>query len=161
MTDALEGPRVNGPTLREQANSPRIGRARFIGNAIGAVLLLLLLALAAGFAGLKETLQIGPQQASVPNHWVSLVAGILAFLCLVDLAVRRRHDRGQSGTDCAALLFLLLLIFGAARFGLLASIPAVAIAAVGVLAGLYLLVALAILPGSNGPNRYGPDPRQH
>lgn len=161
MTDALEGPRANGPTLSEQANSPRIGRARFIGNAIGAVLLILLLTIAASFAGLKETLQMGPRELSVPNHWASLVAGVLVFLCLVDLAVRRRHDRSQSGADCAALLFLLLLMFGTARFGLLASIPAVAIAAVGALAGLYLLVVLAILPGTNGPNRYGPDPRAH
>ena len=90
---------------------------------------------------------------------MSLAGSALAFLCLVDLAVRRRHDRGESGVDCAALLLLLELIFAASLFGLLASIPLAVTAAIAGLAGLYLLVVLAVLRGNTGPNAYGQDPR--
>jgi uncharacterized membrane protein YhaH (DUF805 family) len=34
-----------------------------------------------------------------------------------------------------------------------------AVAAVAGVSGLYLLVMLALLPGSRGDNRYGPPPR--
>jgi uncharacterized membrane protein YhaH (DUF805 family) len=159
MTDALEGPRVKDVTLREQANAPRIGRARFIGNAIGIVLLILLIEVGLAFAGLKEEAPSGASGAILPSRWVSLAGSALAFLCLVDLAVRRRHDRGESGVDCAALLLLLELIFAASLFGLLASIPLAVTAAIAGLAGLYLLVVLAVLRGNTGPNAYGQDPR--
>lgn len=159
MTDALEGPRGRETSLREQANSPRIGRARFIGNAIGIVLLILLIEVGLTFAGLKEAAPSGATGAILPSRWVSLAGSVLAFLCLVDLAVRRRHDRGESGADCVALLLLLELIFAASQFGLLASIPLAVTAAIAGLAGLYLLVVLAALRGNTGPNTYGQDPR--
>jgi len=161
MTDALGGPRAKEPTLREQANAPRIGRARFIGHAVGLVLLIGLIEIGLTVAGLKETLPVGAQEVALPSRWVGLAGSVLLFLCLADLAIRRRRDRGRGGVDAAALLLLLTLIGVAVRFQPLTGIPAIAAAAVSVLAGLYLLVVLAILPGTRGPNEYGPDPRLH
>ena len=43
MTNALEGTEPAKPTLREQANAPRIGRARFIGHVVGYVLIIALI----------------------------------------------------------------------------------------------------------------------
>jgi uncharacterized membrane protein YhaH (DUF805 family) len=159
MTDALEGPRVKPTTLREQANAPRIGRARFIGHAIGIVLLIAAVVAGLAIAGLREAQTINGQPAMLPNRWVAIVGSLLGFVCLVDLAVRRRHDRGQSGADCAALLVLLELIAIGGLSGVLGSVPRLAVSGVAGLAGLYLLVALAVLPGTPGPNQYGPDPR--
>jgi uncharacterized membrane protein YhaH (DUF805 family) len=159
MTDALEGPPVRQATLREQANAPRIGRARFIGNAAGIVLLILAIEIGLAFAGFRQVPPAKMPWLTLPNHWVALGGSVLAFLCLTDLAVRRRHDRGESGADCVALLFLLELIYGTSLFGLLASIPPAAIAAIAGLAGLYLVVTLAVLPGDKSANPYGPDPR--
>lgn len=160
MTNALEGPRGKDVTLREQANSPRIGRARFIGNAVGILLLVALVVVGLAFVGLKE---VPPAEAGavMPNRWVSLAGSVLAFLCLVDLAVRRRHDRGENGADCVALLLLLELLVAASLLGLLASIPIAVVGAVAGVAGLYLLVVLAVLGGNRGANSYGPDPRLH
>jgi len=159
MSDALGGPQVRETTLREQANAPRIGRARFIGNAIGMALLVLLIEIALAAVGLKEMVAMGPQEVALPNRWVALAGAVLLFLCLVDLAVRRRHDRNRSGVDAALLLLLISAIGIAPRFHALDGIPALAGAAVAALAGFYLLVVLAILPGTKGANRYGPDPR--
>lgn len=161
MTDALGGPRVKEATLREQANAPRIGRARFIGHAVGIVLLIALVEVGLSFTPLHETLKVERQEVMLPNRWVAIGGSLLVFLCLIDLSVRRRHDRGQNGLDCVALLVLLELIIVGALLGLLASIPGMALAGVAGVAGLYLLVALAILPGTKGPNAYGPDPRLH
>ena len=159
MTDALEGPRVKEPTLAEQANAPRIGRARFIGHAVGAVLLILLVEVGLSLVGFKEVRQMGTAEMTLPNRWVVLVGSVLVFLCLLDLALRRRHDRGRTGAGAAIALLALELISVASAFGLLTGILSVAAAAVCGIAGLYLLVVLAILPGTRGPNRYGPDPR--
>lgn len=159
MTDALEGRRAKGPTLREQANWPRIGRARFIGNVVGIALLVLLVEVALTFAGFKDTIRAPQGELSLPNRWVVLAGSLVLFVCQLDLAVRRRHDRGKSGVDVAVVLILLEALGVAAIFGLLVAIPTVATAAVSAVAGVYLLVVLAILPGDKGPNRYGPDPR--
>ena len=159
MTDALEGPRAKNVTLREQANAPRIGRARFIGNAIGAILLVLVIEVALTVAGFKETLKTSQGELSLPNQWVSLVGSGLIFLCLLDLAVRRRHDRDRSGID-VALILVVLEVLNVAVTLRLAPVSLYLGAGLTGIACLYLLVVLAILPGSKGPNRYGPDPRQ-
>jgi uncharacterized membrane protein YhaH (DUF805 family) len=167
MTDALEGPRVRKVTLREQANSQRIGRGRFIGNTAGILLLVVLIEVGLTFAGLQQSLQIdkgafGLRRAvtlTLPNLGAAIAGSLVLLLCLLDLAVRRRHDRGQSGADTAAILMLLELIgVGYATRLLIGAPPMVVLTVVGI-ALLYLLVALAVLPGNKGPNRYGPNPR--
>lgn len=61
------------------------------------------------------------------------VAGVLAFWASMALAAKRWHDVGASGW-----LALLALIPGAS---------------------FALFILLCIIPGTNGPNRYGPDPK--
>lgn len=159
MTNALEGTEPPKPTLREQANAPRIGRARFIGHVVGYVLIIALIEIGLTLAGLKETRQMGATTVTVPNHWVSLAGSLVLLLALIDLAIRRRHDRGRSGIDAFVALLLLEAAYLSTVLGPVVPIPAMAVAAVAGVSGLYLLVMLALLPGSRGDNRYGPPPR--
>ena len=99
MTNALEGVEAPKPTLRDEANATRIGRARFIGHAVGFTLIVLVIEIALTFAGLKETRQMGAEPITVPHHWLALAGSIVLLLALLDLAIRRRHDRGRSGID--------------------------------------------------------------
>lgn len=63
----------------------------------------------------------------------ALLLEVFAFIVFIVAAVKRCHDRNHSG------LYLFLYIF-----------PFV---------NLWLLIELAALPGTRGPNHYGPDPR--
>ncbi|MEO6040356.1 MAG: DUF805 domain-containing protein [Croceibacterium sp.] len=78
-----------------------------------------------------------------PLFWVG--AGLLALYCLaivvpsIAVAIRRLHDRNLTGW-----IYLGVIV---ASF----------IPVVGILAGLAFLV-LMLLPGTPGPNKYGPDP---
>jgi uncharacterized membrane protein YhaH (DUF805 family) len=97
------------------------------------------------------------------------------------LAVKRRHDRGANGVDLFAYPVLLLIheLWHIALLGGGTAPPAAApgqgvsatlvwlpeppatYKAYGLLVAvysLYLLVMLGFAPGTNGPNRYGPDP---
>lgn len=159
MTNALEGTEVPKPTLREQANAARIGRARCIGHVVGYVLIIALIEIGLTFAGLKETRQMGATAVTVPNHWVALAGSVVLLLALIDLAIRRRHDRGRSGVDAFVALLLLEAAYLGTVLGPVAPIPPMAVAAVAGVCGLYLLVMLALLPGNRGDNRYGPPPR--
>ena len=158
MTDALQGTAPRKPTLTEQANAPRIGRARFIGNLVGAVLIVAAIEVAVTFAGFKQILTIEDKPVPLPNHWALLVGSVVIFLVAIDLVVRRRYDRGQTGTDCVAILVLLEAMAISGLFGLLTSVPPMVLVAVAGLAVLYLLVTLVILGGTKGPNAYGPPP---
>lgn len=167
MTDALEGPQVKKVTLREQANAPRIGRGRFIGNTVGILLLVILIEAGLTLAGLKQSILIErgvfglrrEMTLVLPDLWAALAGSVLLLLGLIDLAVRRRHDRGQSGSDAAAILILVELIaVGYASGLLIGAPPTVTLPIIGV-AVLYLVVALAVLPGDKQANRYGPNPR--
>lgn len=159
MTNALEGVEAPKPTWREQANAARIGRARFIGHTVGYVLIIGLIEIGLTFVGLKETRQMGATALTVPNHWVALAGSVVLLLALMDLAIRRRHDRGRSGADAFIALLLLEAAYLSTVLAPVAPIPPVAVAAVAGLCGLYLVVMLALLPGSKGDNRYGPSPR--
>ncbi len=66
--------------------------------------------------------------------------GLLVFIPSLAVTVRRFHDRDMSGWWYAAFIFGSLIPF----IGFLISI------------GLIVLMAL---PGTAGPNRFGPDPR--
>lgn len=160
MSDVLEGADPPKPSLREDANAPRIGRARFIGHTIGVLLILAVVTGGLSFAGLHETIAIGGQPAVVPNRYLVLVMSILLLLALIDLAVRRRHDRGRSGIDCAILLVLGEAAIAARLLGYWpAGLPMAAVAGVCVIVALYLVLMLVLLPGNRGANRYGPPPR--
>ena len=60
---------------------------------------------------------------------------VLSLYCLIAVVMKRLHDRDKS-----------------ARFVLLALIP--------VLGAAWLLIEGGFLPGTNGPNEWGDDPRQ-
>jgi uncharacterized membrane protein YhaH (DUF805 family) len=83
----------------------------------------------------------------------------------IAVPVKRFHDRGMTGWW--VLLFALGIVFcgGFAVFEMLANAPSGSMGAAGpallVLAGLMLaqFVILYCLPGQDGENRFGPDPR--
>jgi uncharacterized membrane protein YhaH (DUF805 family) len=162
MTDALGGSTPATPTLKDDANAARIGRARFIGHTIGFALIVAVIAIGLTALGLKQTLPAGGAASmTLPNHWVILGGSLLLMFALLDLAVRRRHDRGRSGVDAVIALILLEAALVLRLFGLLPpSVPPIAVSAVAGLCGLYLLLMLVLLPGSKGDNRYGPPPRR-
>lgn len=160
MAHALQGAEAPKPTLREEANAARIGRSRFIGHAVGFILIVLVIETALTLAGLKETRQIGAQSITVPNHWLALAGSVVLLLALMDLAIRRRHDRGRSGIDAFVALLLLEAAFLTTVMGSLPSqVPPIAVGGVAALAGLYLVVMLMILPGNKAINRYGARPK--
>jgi uncharacterized membrane protein YhaH (DUF805 family) len=98
---------------------------------------------------------------------VSALLGFGLFQILVGLAllvpgiaagVRRLHDRNMSGwwllaPSGASLVLTLLSLLGGG--GILGGL----LAAVALGAGFLLVVILA-LPGTPGPNRFGPDPKE-
>jgi len=159
MTNALEGVEAPKPTLRDEANATRIGRARFIGHAVGFTLIVLVIEIALTFAGLKETRQMGAEPITVPHHWLALAGSIILLLALLDLAIRRRHDRGRSGIDAFVALVLLEAAFLTTVLGPIPRVPPIAVGVVAALAGLYLVLVLAVLPGSRADNRYGTPPK--
>lgn len=159
MTNALQGTEAPKPTLREEANATRIGRARFIGHAVGLILVVLVIEIALTFAGLKETRQMGANSVTVPQHWLALAGSIVLLLGLLDLGIRRRHDRGRSGIDAFIALLLLEGAFLTTMLGPIPQVPPIAVGAVAGVAGLYLLVVLMLLPSNRHINRYGARPK--
>lgn len=167
MTDIYGPAAAPRVTFRELANAARIGRARFIGNTIGA--LLLLAALALGYlllffvigdnALLFRVVRPRPDTMFVlPSPGAGLVFGILALIVGLDLGIRRRHDRNRSGIDVIVwaeleLGSLVLHLFAPS------TVEGLVLDAVCGLLGLWLVVVLVFLPGTRGPNRYGDDPR--
>jgi uncharacterized membrane protein YhaH (DUF805 family) len=159
MANALEGTAPPKPSLREEANAPRIGRARFIGHTIGLVIIVGLISLGLSAIGLKEGYQIGDRAVPLLNHWAALLLSLLLCAAMADLMIRRRHDRNRSGIDCLIGLALLEIGYIAFIFHLVSAASMIALLGVAGLVVLYLLVTLAILPGTKGSNRYGPPPR--
>lgn len=92
------------------------------------------------------------------------VLGLLFTLPVFALFVRRVHDQGRSGWW--GLLPPLLLLLGIPRLiaelrGDFGAIIAERFTPIGLLSGAVSLAILILyfLPGSDGANRYGPDPR--
>ncbi|MBB2750356.1 UNVERIFIED_ORG: uncharacterized membrane protein YhaH (DUF805 family) [Rhizobium aethiopicum] len=80
--------------------------------------------------------------AASPVSYAVVICGlaILAvFLPLISLTVRRFHDRNISGWWYLAIFVLSFIPY------------------VGIVAGLAILV-ISVLPGTEGPNKFGPDP---
>ena len=96
--------------------------------------------------------------------------GLVLFVAYVSVAsmIKRLHDRDKSGHWL--WLYVFLPLFGSLGFDLLMRLlqvaPAVASPISGALAlvstclFVWGLVELGFLPGTKGPNRFGPDPRE-
>src|SRR5262249_35809552 len=81
-----------------------------------------------------------PADGSMPSMGGGVVGGLIALLLFVvalwislAMGVKRYHDRNKSGWW-------------------------VLIALVPVIGGLWYLIEAGFLPGTSGPNQYGPDP---
>jgi uncharacterized membrane protein YhaH (DUF805 family) len=166
MANALEGTAPPKPSLREEANATRIGRARFIGHAVGYILLFAAIAGGLQFLGghvpaLLETITLttpsGPVTAPLLNRWIVLVLVLLLMAAIGELAIRRRHDRNHTSADVIVWMELLLASLVLHLFGPALDALRWFDLGLGVI-GLYVLVVLVLLPGTRGPNRYGPAP---
>lgn len=82
-------------------------------------------------------------------------------LCIPGLAVavRRLHDTNRVGwwvvMPVAPILFLMVAVVGELDFAI---VPRIAM--VAMLLGSIALLALMCVPGTRGPNRFGPDPKE-
>lgn len=110
--------------------------------------------------------------------WLLLVIGSLVLLVpWLAVQVRRLHDINRSGWWLGGfyLLYLVYAVFmGSVMFGMLASIRAGStppdpaafgagfgvVGLIGLLQFVYMIVLIVFycLPGTAGPNRFGPDP---
>ncbi len=98
----------------------------------------------------------------MPLLTVMLVMAAILFWPYLALAVKRTHDRDQS----ARLNIGLIAVSTALSWGgiLMMSLTGAMTlfwvsAAVGTIIGLYLLITLGFLDGTQGPNRFGPSPK--
>ena len=104
------------------------------------------------------------------EYWTWTLAVLLAEILLYGLIFAAATRAGGEMTQTVGALFTILVIFLLATF-----IPSIAVSvrrlhdqeksglyvlvAVIPLAGLLALFVLMALPGTPGPNRYGPDPK--
>ncbi|HYE43371.1 MAG TPA: DUF805 domain-containing protein [Caulobacteraceae bacterium] len=91
-------------------------------------------------------------QSMAALHWVTgiFVYGGLFYAGACVLA-KRLHDRGKSGWWAALILFAIVMVWPA-PYGVLDFL--------GVLVLIWAVVELAVLPGEQGSNRFGPNPRR-
>ena len=112
----------------------RINRAKFWAGVIilWLVSIIINLAIAEVFVAQYDPLQVFPTMA--PLAWIVwlLAAAAIAYMSLAVFA-KRWHDRDKSGW-----------------WSLIAFVPFIG--------AIWILVECGCLPGTEGPNRYGPDP---
>jgi uncharacterized membrane protein YhaH (DUF805 family) len=93
-----------------------------------------------------------PDEAELWNVAIGLV--FLVFVIGCALAVKRLHDRNKSGWWMLILVAFPIALLSAAPPG----IPGVmALVATNVIS-LWAVIELGFVEGTDGPNRYGPDP---
>lgn len=103
--------------------------------------------------------------------WGSLVVFLIFAYPAYCLSVKRRHDKDNAGLDVliyfgvTALLLLVQALGLGYTIGDMNGIPVpqpsliyMAIGLVGGVFGVYMLVVLGFLKGTDGANSYGPDP---
>lgn len=130
----------------------RIGRRQFIA-AVVAYVCVTVLALFLGVLLLTSTSTSAPLMLYVgANILVSLV-----FFSSLTVTIKRLHDRDKSGWWAVPLVLLPGLLNGAAGVGVEPSTGIVLRSIAGLLV-LWWLVELVCLPGTKGPNRFGPEP---
>lgn len=100
---------------------------------------------------------------SVTAFTVAGIAFIPIFVSGLAIAVRRLHDRDKSAW-WLLLFYLLPVVLHAVRDELLkfqettAYLLGFACAVLSAIISIWALIELGFLRGTNGPNRYGPDP---
>lgn len=104
---------------------------------------------------------VAPFTATV---WFDLCLRLLFFVPMMALFVRRLHDQDRSGWWGVLLPLAFLLTVPqtlAASTGDVHAIIAQKRSAIGLLLDVVWLAVLVLSfwPGTNGPNRFGPDPR--
>jgi uncharacterized membrane protein YhaH (DUF805 family) len=98
----------------------------------------------------------------------SVAVSLFYFWPNIAVAVKRFHDRGMTGWW---VLWFALILIGGGVFMVVGGLSAAAAGeqpGVGILPGLLVMVAAALtqfvilycLPGKDGPNKYGDDPRE-
>jgi uncharacterized membrane protein YhaH (DUF805 family) len=105
------------------------------------------------------------------SGWVSLILFAIFAYPSYALSIKRRHDKDNNGMDVIVYLGLTALVLllqalgigmemttiGQVTFPTTAMWLNVILFALGIF-GIYLLVVLGVLKGTDGPNQYGPDP---
>jgi len=114
--------------------------------------------LAAGLAVVVITFLLGilfGQWVSVIILCLMLILGLLGIMSGIAVGLKRLHDRDKSGW------WLLLFYLGPAvldAMGQLAGGGGVIFRLAASAVSIWGLIELGCLPGTAGPNRYGPDP---
>jgi uncharacterized membrane protein YhaH (DUF805 family) len=132
----------------------RIGRAEFwIGLLIlAAVVIVLTVVIVAIFGPFSR----------VAHLLVFLTEVAIAYPCYA-LFAKRFQDRGRPGTYAAIPIGIFLVIAFLTLLGLTGTETApnalgTALAFVDLVVGIWILIDLGILPGTPGPNEFGPNP---
>lgn len=105
------------------------------------------------------------------SAWGSLVVFLIFAYPAYCLSVKRRHDKNNSGRDvliyfALAIVMLLVQALGLGYTitevqGIPVPVPSPLFSVIGIavgIFGLYMLVVLGFLKGTDGTNNYGPDP---
>ncbi|WP_052223364.1 DUF805 domain-containing protein [Novosphingobium malaysiense] len=109
----------------------------------------------------------GPFLTDETVTWVRFAATTLAIIPVFTLSARRLHDFGLSGRWTVLLVLVVARSLGLELVALLGGWDARAMIEAPLsyvdwllfLPFAWLYIALLIVPGKKGPNRYGPDPR--
>lgn len=109
--------------------------------------------------------------ATRASGWSSLITLIILAIPGMALWIKRSHDRDQGPNLIYALYALLALQYLLQGLGLTMTmvelgetqVPTMSmigwiLSAITAILGLYLLITLGFLKGTEGPNQYGPDP---
>lgn len=101
------------------------------------------------------------------NLQVMMIVGLIFMWPSFALAVKRAHDRNRP-TWLVVLFFIILLATTFMQIaGVHESADGQATPIFTILSVLFLIFAIyafidwGLIPGTKGPNKYGPDPRQH
>ncbi|MDP9137032.1 MAG: DUF805 domain-containing protein, partial [Pseudomonadota bacterium] len=111
----------------------RINRGKFWAGVAVLIVAQTLLYMIVGTVFGLSYLDGGVTQYALLSNPISVVVGLALFICLLAVYAKRWHDRDKSG-------WWSLILF----------IPFVG--------GIWVLVECGCLPGTEGPNRFGPDP---
>jgi uncharacterized membrane protein YhaH (DUF805 family) len=92
--------------------------------------------------------------------WIGLVVAVIFAYPFLALAVKRRHDKNNNGYDAYGFVVVELLYYIITGLGLGLNIVGSIVLFIFGIYGIYMLVVLGFLKGTQGPNNYGPDPLQ-
>ncbi len=137
----------------------------FGGSIVGAMMSVV------GAGGDPQAIADASLSASRTAGWVGLVIFIILAYPSLALWMKRAHDRDSNGQLLYVLYALVAITYVLQAIGLtmgVSEIAGVPVASQNTLGwilslaefvlGLYLLVTLGFLKGTEGPNQYGPDP---